>query len=389
VKRKDQTPSNEKLAIVDRANKKTMPTHASIGLVYFKQLLIWFTGSCIISATLILLSGENPLTVFSALIVEGFFSHRGIMIAIQRATPLILVSSAAVFAFKGGAINMGLEGQFLVGAAVASLVASNIAEIPKFVAIIIVLFFCAIGGAIAGWIPAFFKMVSGVNEVITGMIANLMMPSLISIVFSLPYLRGLRRTAVQSGIKPWAVLSQFNEISQGRLGFGTKANTGIIIAIGMVFVLALFMRYTKTGYEIRMSSANYNFAVFSGIKAKRRFYTSLMLSGAIAAIAGATEILGVWRGFNTNTISVGYNGLVVALVGGNTFFGAMFASLIYGGLQSGTLTASWYTGIPRPFINIIVEVIFLFSAIPSMRMFFTGKGDSGKDRLGTEFTELG
>lgn len=370
-------------------NRFALPPSFDIWIKYCKQLLLWFSGSCLIGAGLILLAGENPITVYSALIVEGFLTQRGLMIGIQRATPLILVSTAAVVAFQGGAINMGLQGQFLVGAAVASLVGSNLPEMPGFLAVIIVLFFCALGGAAAGWIPAFFKMASGVNEVITGMIANLMMPSLISMVFGFPYIRDLRRNAMRVGIRPWSILGQFNEITSGRLGFGTKANTGIFIAIALVLIMALVMKRTKIGYEIRMSSANFKMAVFSGIKANRRFYTSLMLSGAVAAIAGATEILGVWRGSYSNTISVGYTGLVVALVGGNTFIGSMFAALIYGGLQSGTLTASWYTGIPRPFINILIEVLFLFSAIPSMRLFFTGKGHSDTDRLGSGFTEAG
>ncbi len=370
-------------------NQSVRSKSVNIGVVYLRQLLLWFLASCVIGALLILLAGENPIRVYSALIVEGFFTQRGIMIGIQRSTPLILASVAAVVAFKGGAINMGIQGQFLIGVAVASLVGSNISEMPKIGAVLIVLIFSAIGGALAGWIPAFFKMVSGVSEVITGMIANLMMPSLISIIFGLPYIRDLRRAGLRSGIVPWATLSQFTDLTQGRIGFGTRANTGIFIALTMVLVMALFMKYTKIGYEIRMSSANFNMAVFSGIRANRRFYTALMLSGAVAAIGGATEILGVWRGYYTNTISVGYSGLVVALVGGNTFVGSMFASLVYGGLQSGTLTASWYTGIPRPFINILIEVLFLFSAIPSMRLFFTGKGHSETDRLGTGFTEIG
>ncbi len=351
--------------------------------------MLWFLVSCVIGAILILIVGENPLSVYSTIIVEGFFTQRGIMIGIQRSTPLILASVAAVIAFQGGAINMGLEGQVLVGAAVASLIGANLPEMPKTIAIFIVLICCGLGGALAGLLPAFFKMVSGINEVITGMIANLMMPSLISIMLGLPGIRLLRRAAAQNGILPWATLSQFNELTQGGLGLGTKANTGIFISVALVFVMALIMKRTKMGYEIRMSSANFNLASFAGIKANRRFYTTFMLSGAIAAIAGATEILGVWRGYYTNTISVGYTGLVVALVGGNTFVGSLFASLIYGGLQSGTLNAAWYTGIPRPFINILIEVLFLFSAIPSMRLFFTAKGDSGKDRLGTGFTEAG
>ncbi len=356
---------------------------------YFIQLAVCLAASFAIGTVIILLDGQEPLAVYSALIREAFFSPQGIMIAIQRATPLILTSAAAVIAFQGGAINMGLEGQFMVGAAIAAVAGYAIPEMPKIFAIPIVLLLCGIGGAAAGWIPAFFKMVSGVNEVITGMIANLLMPSLLSMFMSLPLLRISRSGASQNGVQPWAQLSQFNEITHGGLGFGTKANTGIFVAIGLVIFLAFWIRRTKIGYEIRISSANFSLAEFAGIRADRSFYITMMLSGAIAAIAGATEILGVWRGYNMGTISVGYNGLLVALAGGNTYIGAMVASLMYGGLQSGAMNASWLTDIPRPLIDVLVEFIVLFAAIPSMRLFFSGSSYSEAERLGGQFTHKG
>ncbi len=353
---------------------------------YFLQLALCMAASVAIGTVIILLDGQDPLAVYSALIREAFFSPNGIMIAIQRATPLILTSTAAVVAFQGGAINMGLEGQFLVGAAIAAVAGYAVPEMPKIFAIPIVLLLCALGGAAAGWIPAFFKMVSGVNEVITGMIANLLMPSLLSMLLGLPFLRMARSGASQNGIQPWAQLSQFGELTHGGLGFGTKANTGIFVAIGLVIFLAFWIKRTKIGYEIRISSANFSLAEFAGIRARRSFYITMMLSGGIAAIAGATEILGVWRGYNMNTISVGYNGLLVALAGGNTYFGGLVASLVYGGLQSGAMNASWLTDIPRPLIDVLVEFIVLFAAIPSMRLFFSGSSYSEAERLGGQFT---
>ena len=356
-------------------------------LKYLTHLGVSLGLSMLIGSVIILLVGQNPLTVYSALILEAFFSPRGLMIAVQRATPLILVSGAAVIAFQGGAINMGLQGQFVVGAAIAAVVGYALPEMPKVFAIPIVLVFCAIGGAAAGWIPAFFKMVSGVNEVITGMIANLLIPSLLSILLGLPFLRSMRAGASQYGIQTWVQFSQFNDLTNGRLGFGTKANTAIFLAIGLVLLLGYWIKRTKIGYEIRISSANFSFAEFAGINANRSFYITMMLSGAVAAISGATEILGVWRVYNTRTIALGYNGLLLALVGGNTYFGSLLASFIYGGLQAGALSASWHTAIPRPLIDVLVEFIVIFTAIPSMRLFFSGAGHTENERLGGQFTQ--
>lgn len=355
-------------------------------LIYFLQLIVCLFLSITFGTVIVLLDGQNPIAVYSALIQQAFFTPLGFMIAIQRATPLILTSAAGVIAFQGGAINMGLEGQFMVGAAVAAVAGYAVPDMPKIFSIPLIFLLCGLGGAAAGWIPAVFKMVSGVSEVITGMIANLIIPSLMSLILSLPFLRMARSGVSQHGIQPWAQLDQFNELTHGGLGFGTKANTGIFVALGIVIILAIWLKRTKIGFEIRISSANYAFAEFAGINAKRSFYLTLMLSGAIAAMAGATEILGVWRGYNMGTISVGYNGLLIALAGGNTFGGSMIASLIYGGLQSGAMNASWVTDISRPLIDVLVEIIVLFAAIPSMRLFFSGSAFTDAERLGGQFT---
>lgn len=353
---------------------------------YFTQLAFCVALSLVIGSVIILLVGQDPLTVYSALIRQAFFTRLGLMIAIQRATPLIITSLAAVIAFKGGAINMGLEGQFMVGAAAAALAGYALPEMPKVITIPLIFLACGLAGAAAGWVPAFFKMVSGISEVITGMIANLIMPSLLSIVLSLPFLRAARSGVSREGLPAWAQLSQFAEMDGGGVGVGTRANTGIFIAIALAIALAIFFKRTRIGYEIRISSANFLFAEFAGLKARRSFYAAMMISGAIAGMAGATEVLGVWRGYSLNTIDVDYNGLLVALAGGNTFIGALLASFLFGGLQAGSLTASWSTPIPRPLIDVLVTILVVFAAIPSMRLFFSGSGFSDAERLGGTFT---
>ncbi len=354
-------------------------------VTYLVQLGLCLGLALAFGALIIIATGQDVLHVYAALLRESFATPLGIMIGIQRATPLLLTSAAAVAAFRGGAINMGLEGQFMVGAAAAAVAGGAMPEMPKFITIPLIFLICGLAGAAAGWIPAFFKMVSGVSEVITGMIANLIMPSLMSVVLSLPLLRAIR-SASRGGVQPWAQLSQFTELTNGGWGFGSKANTGIFAALVIVFLLALVYQRTKIGYEIRLSSANFRMAEFAGINAGRKFYTAMMLSGAIAAMAGATEILGVWRGYNLNTISVGFNGLLLALAGGNSFGGSALASLIYGGMQSGAMAASWATDIPRPLIDVLVEILVVFAAIPSMRLFFSGSGYQESERLGGQFT---
>ncbi len=150
----------------------TVPTRFQQFKSHLRTMLPWVILSILLGSLAVIWVGENPIRVYTRLIQEGFFTRRGFMIAIQRGTPLILTAAAATMAFRAGAINMGMAGQFMVGSTVASMAAAALAGLPKPVHLPLVLLFCAAGGAAAGFVPAFFKRVSGINEVITGMIAT-------------------------------------------------------------------------------------------------------------------------------------------------------------------------------------------------------------------------
>ncbi len=348
-------------------------------------MLPWVILSIPLGSLAVIRVGENPIRVYARLIQQGFFPRRGFMIAIQRGTPLILPAAAATMAFRAGAINMGMAGQFMGGSSVASIAAAALPGLPKPVHLPLVVLLCAAGGAAAGFIPAFFKRVSGINEVITGMIANLLMPHLLSaVVNSVPLLRLARRGAFR-GIPESAQFTHFGRITDGGLGAGTKANTSIFLAIAVALFLSWWLRRTTLGFEIRMTKANYTFAEFAGIRASRGFYLGLMFSGAIAALAGATEVPGVWHGYRMGTLVVGEQSLVISLIGAQTFIGSMIVVLLYGGLESGTMNISWFTSFPRPLIDIIVLLMFVLSAVPSMRTFFTESDPTESEHLGGRF----
>ena len=362
-----------------------IPTQSQKLRSYLLQLLLFVSLSMLVGSIAVLWVGENPIQVYALLFREAFTQPRGIMIAIQRGTPLILTATAATMAFKAGAINMGMAGQFMVGATVASMAANAFSGLPAAFHLPLTLLACAAGGAAAGFVPAIFKRMSGINEVITGMIANLLMPHLLSaVVNSIPFLRSARGGA-RGGLPGSAMFTHLVDVTNGVLGAGTKANTSIFLAVGLALFLAWWIRRTKIGFEIRLTKSNYSFAEFAGIRAGRVFFMGMMLSGAIAAIAGATEVLGVWQASGGGTLVIGEKGLVISLIGAQTFIGSLVAALFYGGLESGAMNLSWLTSIPRPLIDILIELLIIFAAVPSMRAFATGTDSDDAEHLGGRF----
>lgn len=366
----------------------TVPSGFQKLKTYLLQLFLCVALSIVLGSIIVLWTGDSPVQVYTALIREGFFTERGLMIAVQRATPLILTTAGATIAFRAGAINMGIVGQFLVGGAVAAMAGHAFAGLPKVVHLPLVLLLSAVGGAAAGWVPAVFKRISGISEVITGMIANLLIPYLLnSIINSSDVLSSARMGASRGGVPDSAQFRQFVEITQGRLGAATHAHTGIFLAVGVALFLAWWIRHTKLGFETRMTKNSFTVAEFVGINASRKFYVGMMLSGAIAALGGASEVLGVWRSYRLGTVAVGEKGLVLALVGAQDFIGSMIAAMLYGGLESGALNVSWTTHITRPVNDILVELIIILAALPSTRALFMGTDSADTDNLGGQFVQ--
>jgi simple sugar transport system permease protein len=365
----------------------TIPTGRQRLSRYLAQLLFFVGVSVVLGSLAIAWIGKNPFEVYTALIRQGFFTRRGLMIMLQRGTPLILTSAAATMAFRTGAINMGIAGQFMVGGAAAAMAGYAFAGFPRVIHLPLVLTCSALGGAAAGFVPAFFKRVSGVNEVITGMIANLMMPHLLNgLVGGVSFLRTARAGASRAGIPASAQFRQFVEITGGEWGTATHAHTGVFFAVGVALVLAWWIKHTALGFELRMTRSSYTVAEFAGISAGRGFYLGMMLSGALAALGGATEVLGVWRSYRLGTLVVGEKGLVLSLIGGQDFVGSMIAALVYGGLESGTLNVVWTTAAPRPIIDILVQMMVLLAAVPSMRALLAGADPADAEYLGGRYT---
>jgi simple sugar transport system permease protein len=148
---------------------------------------------------------------------------------------------------------------------------------------------------------------------------------------------------------------------------GTRFGPGFVIAVVAAILVYIYVFQTTRGYEQRMTGAASLFAKYGGIRIDRAALRGMMISGALCGLAGAIEVLGVHRrvmgGFSTG---LGFDGLMVSILGGMHPFGVALGAIFIAGLRQGALTLEWASRIPRQLGGGIIALIILLMAAKSM-----------------------
>ena len=320
------------------------------------RLLIAFAVGLIISSIFILAVGENPIEAYIALLSGAFGSNLSIFTTLRWTVPYIIVGVAAAVSFKAGLFNMGLEGCVYAGALVAGLLGTM-----KGMSAVVHIPLCILGAVAVGmlwmWVPAFLKSRFGTSEVIITWMQRYAMVLLCSFLVTSYFQRPEDvMSAAQQVRTPFIEASAtLNPIVQPY-----KLNSSLYIAIVLVVLFYVFTKYTKRGYEHRMMGLSYDFSVYGGVNTKDIQFWALLISGGIAAIAGAAETMGVngqyIHGFST---SMGPNGIMVALMGRLNPVGIAAASLFMGAIQSGARAMVRATDVSVYTMNIMISIIVI------------------------------
>ena len=319
------------------------------------QLIAIFIA-LILGALVLFASGFNPIQAYGALIIGAFGTINGIGQTLSQATPIVFTALAFLFSFKAGLFNIGAEGQLLIGALAAALAGIFLSGIPSIIHIPLALLAGAFFGGLWALIPAILKTELGAHEVISTMmltyVATYFTGYLVNDVFKEP---------------GWVAQTPLIEASAElpRILPPTQLSASIIIGLILVVLIYYTLKKTVLGYEIRAIGLNPLAAENGGINVKKGLIIALVISGALAGLGGAGEILGVHRryidGFSPG---YGWDGLAVALIGGLDPIGALLASLLFGILRSGGMTMNRITGVPIDIITILQALIILFVAAP-------------------------
>lgn len=281
-----------------------------------------------------------------------------------HAAPIILTGVALVVAFKTGLFNIGASGQMIIGGYVAVHV-GVLWNIPAPFHWMVALLLGTLAGAIWGAIPGILKAFTNTNEVVSSIMLNYIGTFLVvllvkSNVYNSP-------TAKSANIKLSAQLPQF----AGLFG-NSKANIGILIAIGVAVLVYYLFKKTTFGYELKASGFNRDASRYAGMNAKRNIVLSMLISGAIVGLGGAIQflVIGTNLGTTYDLLPQGFDGISVALLGLTDPIGSIFAGTFLSYIRQGGFYMQ-VNGFPQQIIDIIIAVIVYTTSISvAIQLFF-------------------
>ncbi|MCA9954070.1 MAG: ABC transporter permease [Ardenticatenaceae bacterium] len=313
----------------------------------------------LVAAVLILFTGESPIKAFGELFTAGFgcraIDRCAFLTTLERATPLILTGLSAVVAFRSGMFSIGQEGQFAFGALVAAWLGFAI-HLPVVLHAVVIMLAAMIVGGIYGWIPGVLKVKLQINEVITTLVMNEIALLILVYMVNFPLRADRGTTAFSPVIDETAKLATFLP--------GSKWGWGFVIAITAAVLIYFYLWRSTAGYEQRMAGQSSLFALFGGIRNDRAALRGMFISGTLAGLAGAIEVLGVHYRINQEfSVGLGFDGLSVAILGQVHPLGAVLVAILFAGVRLGAqLGLQINMGIPRELGGSVIAFMILFVA---------------------------
>ena len=328
----------------------------------FFLTLISIVISFLVGALFLLAMGINPLLAYQTLISGVFSTTKNLSYCVVYATPLIFTGLAVAFSFRTGVFNIGAEGQFVVGS-MAACVVGILVPAPAFLLIPMCFIAAALAGALWGIIVGFLKTKFGINEVLSMIMFNWIAYYLSNYIAGLNGIKNTGSAEATQNVAEAAMILLPKDWIQA-LGLAPKANWGILVAILAVILVYVVIEKTTAGYELKAVGFNRYAAEYGGINVNRSILMALAISGALAGIGGAMQLLGQGARISifTSQEGFGFQGISVALIGASSPIGVFFAGLFYGALKYGGGKLNLIHA-PSEVIDIITGTIVFFIAI--------------------------
>ena len=279
---------------------------------------------------------------------------------LTNSIPLIAAGLSVALAFRTGLFNIGAEGQIILGAVFAAYVGFAW-DLPIGIHLVLGVLAGMLGGAIWGGIAGILKARTGAHEVITTIMLNYIAQFLILFLLTTSV---FQRPGASNPISP-----PIDESAQlpRLLGSATRLHLGfVLVLLAALFVWWLLSRST-IGFQFRAVGANPHAARTAGMSVERSYTTVMLIAGALAGLAGVSQVLGTERVLTTGISSeFGFDAITVALLGRATPGGTVAAGILFGALRAGGVRMQAGTGTPIDIILVVQSLIVLFIAAPPL-----------------------
>ncbi|QDP40240.1 ABC transporter permease [Radiobacillus deserti] len=308
-------------------------------------------------AIIMLVFGYNPIQGYIALWNGAFGSSYFFGETIRQVTPYILTGLSIAFAFRTGLFNIGAEGQVIVGWLAAVWVGAAF-DAPMIIHLPLALIAAALAGAIWGFVPGILKAKLGVHEVIITIMMNYIALHISNAM--------IREVLTDSGDSTEPIKESASLASNWLMemtGY-SRMHFGIIVALLAAFFVWFLLEKTTRGYELRSVGFNKHASEYAGMNVGGNIILAMVISGGVAGLAGAMEGLGTFGYMPTHSAftNLGFDGIAVALLGGNNAFGVIIAAFLFGVLKIGSLNMPTAAEVPSELVEIVIALIIFFVA---------------------------
>lgn len=312
-------------------------------------------------AVLMALFGYKPLEAYRALFKGAFGSVPDVLEILAFATPLMLTAVTFAIGVKTGLFNIGAEGQMYMGA-IGGIAVAGLLHLPPGLHVVAATLAAMVVGALWALPPALLKIWRGVHEVISTIMFNWIAFHL-AIYLTIYYLAEPGRAERSVPALPTA---RYPVILRG-----STLTVVIFVAIAFCFLLYVYLWGTRAGYELRLVGENPQAAHYAGVSTRRVILTSFLIGGCAAGLAGISQIIGrppAWSLYATlgNVITLGFDGIGIALIGRNHPIGGIFAAIFYATLHHGGRYMEYHARVSSELVRAINGLMVIALAIPEV-----------------------
>ncbi len=303
------------------------------------------------------LNGVNPAVAIFSIFKGSFGSWYGIKETVTKAIPLILVGSGLALVFKAKFWNIGAESQLLVGAVFATWVGLNWGPgLPAIVLVPLMFLAAFIGGALWGTVPAVLKVRFGINEVISTLMLNYIAAEFVKYLVVGPW-KGVTKGGYPytDDLPDAAILHQFH--------YSRISPVLLVLAVATALILGWLVYRSRFGYEVRVIGENPHAARYSGINFFRTSVLMMAISGGVAGLAGAGELMSIHHYLSyPDTLSAGYGftAIIVAWLARLNPAFTIVSGLFFAGIIVGGDAIQITMGMPAATVDVFNGMILVF-----------------------------